>query len=220
MKREHLTGAVLFSVLLIFSGALTIQGNLYGSNTASSAVVQPEPEPEEVEEALDAEHLIREVLQNPRKVTPFPVEHIDSETLWLARAIYSETKRPEEMELVAWVVRNRVETAYRGKTTYRSAVLDPYQFSAFNPGRKRSHYANLTPRSRAAGFDNALRIAYSVRHADPGYRPFSQSTRHFYSEQSMVGVRHPSWAQGGRKVNPQRNFTINERRFRFFEGVS
>ncbi len=42
---------------------------------------------------------------------PQELKKIDNETLWLARCIYSETKRPEEQELVAWVVRNRVEIA-------------------------------------------------------------------------------------------------------------
>ncbi|MFW5973139.1 MAG: hypothetical protein ACOCTG_04030 [Bacteroidota bacterium] len=173
-------------------------------------------------EALDASAtFIEDVLQNPRKVTPLPAEKIDSETLWLARVIYSETKRPEEMELVAWVIRNRVETRYRGKATYQATVLDPWQFSAFNPNdRKRQHYSNLTTSSTAPGFDNALRIAYGVRNADERYRPFSKTTRHFYSERSMVGVKHPNWARDGRKVVPQRNVTIDERRFRFFENVA
>ena len=55
-----------------------------------------------------------EAMRNPRKLTPLPPEMIDNETLWLARAIFSETKRPEEQILVAWVIRNRVETGYRG----------------------------------------------------------------------------------------------------------
>ncbi len=66
---------------------------------------------------------------------PAPAD-LEEPTLWLARAIYSETKLPHEQELVAWVVRNRVETAYRGRRTYRAVVLDPYQFSAFQPRRR------------------------------------------------------------------------------------
>ena len=88
-----------------------------------------------------------------RKITPLPVQKlgtIDRETLWLARCVYSETNRPEEMELVAWTIRNRVETRYRGQSTYRGTVLDPFQFSAFNPGSsKRRHYLNLDPTSSA-----------------------------------------------------------------------
>lgn len=225
MKTKHTTRAVLFSLLLIFTGTYFINGRLYGEASATARlpvqVEAPEmPRPYEAEADTAHADLIRDVLRNPRRVTPLPPELIDSETLWLARAIYSETKRPEEMELVAWVVRNRVETAYRGKASYRAAVLDPFQFSAFNPGnRKRTYYSSLTAGSNARGFDNALRIAYSVRHADPGYRPFSQNTRHFYSERSMVGVRHPYWASRGSVVKPQRTFDVDERRFRFLEGV-
>lgn len=221
MKTEHTTGALVFSLLLIFTGVFSIHGSLFGKASATAFVPAETEAVEPVAEELDVDaNLIREVLQNPRKVTPLPPEKIDSETLWLARAIYSETKRPEEMELVAWVVRNRVETRYRGKTSYQAAVLDPFQFRAFNPGdRKRTFYSGLTTKSKAPGFDNALRIAYSVKNADPSYRPFSKSTRHFYSERSMVGVKHPNWAAGGTKVSPQRTFELDEHRFRFFEGV-
>ncbi|WP_240332831.1 hypothetical protein [Salinibacter ruber] len=51
-----------------------------------------------------------------------PPLNLEGPTLWLARAIYSETKLPHEQELVAWVVRNRVETAYRGRRTYRAVA--------------------------------------------------------------------------------------------------
>lgn len=213
----------MFSLSLFFTGIIFIHGNLPGNASATAVIAMDTTEEVEETHPVEAEDadLIRDVLQNPRKVTPLPLEKIDSETLWLARVIYSETKRPEEMELVAWVVRNRVETRYRGKSSYEAAVLDPFQFSAFNAGdRKRAFYSRLTPQSSAGGFDNALRIAYSVRHADPGYRPFSLKTRHFYSEQSMIGIRHPDWAAGGRKVNPQRTFELDEQRFRFFEDVS
>lgn len=222
MKREHSTGVVVFALLLMLIGTLGVNDRLLG-RAASTALVPSTtaaPDVPHVESASDAENMIQEVLQNPQKVRPLPPELIDSETLWLARVIYSETKRPEEMELVAWVVRNRVETQYRGKRSYRDAVLDPFQFSAFNGGRKRTHYSSLTPTSRAPGFATAIGIAYSVRHARPDYRPFSQRTRHFYSERSMVGVKHPNWARGGRQVIPQRSFQVDELRFRFFENVA
>ena len=228
MNKKHTTGLLLFTLLLTFVGIVVIGGGGMVERASATAVASAdagvEAESVEIEagEVSEAErHMIQDVLQNPRRVKPLPPEKLDSETLWLARVIYSETKRPEEMELVAWVVRNRVETGYRGKASYQSAVLDPYQFSAFNPGgRKRTHYSSLTHDSSARGFDNALHIAYSVRHADANYRPFSINTRHFYSEQSMVGVRHPAWANGGRKVTPQRPFELEERRFRFFENIS
>lgn len=148
-------------------------------------------------------------------------EEIDQETLWLARAIYSETKLIHEQELVAWVIRNRVETGYRGEHTYRGAVLDPYQFSAFNPGSpKRVFYTSLTPADSLPGWQRALRIAHYVRHADDSQRPFSIKTRHFYSEQSMIGRPHPHWANDRRRVTPNWTYRVDQRRFRFYEEIS
>lgn len=149
----------------------------------------------------------------------FANEAIKEDVLWLARAIYSETKRPDEQELVAWVVRNRVETNYRGATTYKEVVLDPWQFSAFNRNSpKRNHYMRLNEHSRARGWATAVAIAYDVIHAPAYERPFSIKTRHFYSERSMVGRRHPDWARGQRPVALDR--PVDPRRFRFFAEIS
>ncbi len=146
---------------------------------------------------------------------------IDEETIWLARCIYSETKIPHEQELVAWVVRNRVETHHRGKQTYRGVILDPYQFSAFNPGHpRRSYYTSLSPMDSTAGWQRALRIAYRVRHADASERPFSKQTRHFFSIRSMPGETVPHWVQNRRRVVPKWSYRVNQRRFQFFEAVS
>lgn len=162
-----------------------------------------------------------EALYNPARLRPLSVTQIDSETLWLARAIYSESKRPEEQALVAWVIRNRVETGYRGKRTFQSVVLDPWQFSAFlDHAPKRDFYSNLTPEQRYKGWRTALAIAYAVRHADQDHRPFSPETRHFYSERSLNGSRPPAWAEGRIPLNVDPIIQIDERRFRFFEDVS
>jgi hypothetical protein len=163
------------------------------------------------------------ILPDIKRLAPLPptmLRRMDSETLWLARVIFSETKQPEEQELVAWVVRNRVETGYRGKRTYRDAVLDRLQFSAFNPGSpKRDYYSSLTPYSKAAGWQRALRIAHQVRQMPLTLRPFSNTTRHFYSEQSMVGQKHPTWAKGQHAVTPRRLFALDAKRFRFFKNI-
>ncbi len=138
--------------------------------------------------------------------------------LWLARAIYSETKRPHEQELVAWVVRNRVETGYRGRDTYRGVVLDRYQFSAINSGSpKRHHYSNLEWNSQAAGFQTALSIAAKVATAPASERPFAKTTRHFYSQQSMRGGRTPNWAKLASAVALDRH--VEAHRFRFYENI-
>lgn len=141
------------------------------------------------------------------------------EILWLARVIYSETKRPHEQELVAWVVRNRVETGYRGNSTYKEAVLDRYQFSAFNPNtRTRRHYTGLEWNSKVKGFPTALSIAADVATADVEERPFPKTTRHFYSARSMAGGRAPAWAHNKRPVQLDR--AVEADRFRFYESVA
>ena len=150
----------------------------------------------------------------------FALDAVTDDVLWLARCIYSETKRAHEQELVAWVVRNRVETGYRGEDTYQDVVLDPYQFSAFNPGNpKRRLYTSLAPTADSPAFLQALEVAWAVYHAPAEQRPFSDRTRHFYSERSMVGGRTPNWVEDHVPVRPT-GFRIDPRRFRFYKGVA
>src|SRR5690606_33922553 len=92
------------------------------------------------------------------------------EILWLARCIYSESDRAHEQRLVAWVVRNRVETRFRGDT-YRDVVLEERQFSAFNePTPRRARILALTHDSRQPAWRSALEIAREVYHAPPSAR--------------------------------------------------
>ncbi len=220
MKRKLFTTPVLVALVVSFSGVIAFRYNLMGGPSpvpselaiASHTIVTPGPHLNPIEEAL----------QNPRRLKPLPPEQIDLETLWLARAIFSETKRVDEQALVAWVVRNRVDTRYRGKRSYEAVVLDPYQFSAFSQGNaKRPYYMGLSIHSKVPGWQTALQIAYSVRFAEGDHRPFSAHTRHFYSERSMARMLAPTWAEG---LSPVRiNYelvTVDERRFRFYEGVS
>lgn len=153
-------------------------------------------------------------------VPEFSRDAVSDDVLWLARVIYSETKQAHEQTLVAWVVRNRVETRYRGQGTYQNVVLDKYQFSAFNPGDpKRRMFLALTPESDAMGWEQALRAAHAVYHAPESARPFAQRTRHFYSERSMPGRRAPRWAVGQTPVEPV-GYRVNPVRFRFYEGLA
>ena len=153
-------------------------------------------------------------------VPAFSLDAVTDDVLWLARCIYSETKRAEEQELVAWVIRNRVETGYRGQDTYQGVVLDPYQFSAFNPGNpKRRLYTSLAPAPDMPAFNQALEVAHTVYYSRESDRPFDAKTRHFYSERSMVGRRAPNWAEGHVPVRPT-GFRIDPRRFRFYKGVA
>jgi len=142
-------------------------------------------------------------------------ERIDS----LARALYSETRKSREMYYVGWVIRNRVELRYNGKSTYKDVILDPYQFSAFNPGRKtRYEYINLDvhdlrdPVKQEKWF-NALEMAIDVVDGDARDRPFPRNTLYFYSEISMPGGRKPQWEDGVIKVSTP---GVDKVRFRFF----
>jgi len=152
----------------------------------------------------------------------FDAANVNPDVLWLARCIYSETKQPEEQELVAWVVRNRVETGYRGQHAYQDVVLDPFQFSAFNPGSsKRRLYTTLDAASTARGWQRALEIAHGVYHAPGRERPFPVQTRHFYSERSMAGGATPDWAKGKTPVRlTGEGSRIDPRRFRFYASIA
>ncbi len=142
----------------------------------------------------------------------------EDEVLWLARCIYSESDRPDEQRLVAWVVRNRVETGYRG-ATYRDVVLEPMQFSAFNtPTPRRQRILNLDRKSPSPAWQRALQIAEGVYSAPSNERPFSITTRHFYSPISMEGGRTPEWAENVAPVDMDR-FGIDPYRFLFFDQV-
>ncbi len=163
----------------------------------------------------------QEALNHPRKLTPLLPNFVDSETLWLARAIFSETKRPEEQILIAWVIRNRVETGFRGKVTYEDVVLDPYQFSAFmSSSEDLPFYLSLMASSTVPGWQRTLHIAYNIRQVGDNYRPFSEETRHFYSERSMKDNQRPEWIEGQNAIDIAPIVHIDERRFRFYEGIS
>lgn len=140
------------------------------------------------------------------------------EVLWLARCVYSESDRAHEQRLVAWVVRNRTETGYRG-TTYREVVLEPRQFSAFNePSVRRNHILGLNPYSLSRTWRHALAIALDVYQAPASQRPFSITTRHFYSPVSMKGGRTPHWAHNAESLSSAR-LGVDPYRFRFFADI-
>jgi hypothetical protein len=234
MKKVNGVRLLIYASVVMLSGALMLQhADLLGRTLASALLpgeMAAEPEIETgaapavsapARPATFSSTLYADNQIDFERLKPLGVEFIDNETLWLARCIYSETKREKEQELIAWIVRNRVETAYRGKRTYRDTVLDPFQFSAFNPDtRTRDFYSSLGPRSRYPGWQKALRIAYEVRLSDAKFRPFPHKTRHFYSEQSMLaGMPEPNWAGDFRPVLPEREYHIDPRRFRFYQGI-
>ena len=217
--RKNLKSALVAFILvlgLVFAFVL----NSNAQNEAFQTALLPVAEQAgtmKADTAATADYVVGEKLE---KMTPLPLEAIDTETLWLARGIYSETKEPQEQELVAWTIRNRVETGYRGNASYEEAVLDPYQFSAFIAGtRTRAHYGSLQADSDEPGFKNAVAIAKQVKEAKASERPFAETTRHFYSEQSMVGGKAPNWAVGKMPVKPARPIELDAKRFRFYANI-
>jgi spore germination cell wall hydrolase CwlJ-like protein len=122
----------------------------------------------------------------------------EEEILWLARLVYSETKRPEEQVLVAWVVRNRVESKYRGDS-YKEVALHDSQFSGLNSfDRNYRHNVTRNYDDESITWQNALSVARAVYFADDVLRPFPKTVMHFYSP---ISVRSkPSWAKGSEPV--------------------
>lgn len=149
-----------------------------------------------------------------RQLSPMAADDV----LWLARCIYSESDRADEQRFVAWVVRNRVETQFRGRT-YREVILEARQFSAFNePTPRRRHILNLRASSTYGPWRSALGVALDVYQAPEFERPFPVTVRHFYSPVSMKGGLPPHWAEDGTELSSSR-LGIDPHRFRFFNNV-
>ncbi|GIV61322.1 MAG: hypothetical protein KatS3mg044_0188 [Rhodothermaceae bacterium] len=155
-----------------------------------------------------------DVYERLRRLSPREMD----EVVWLARCIYSESDRPDEQRLVAWVVRNRVETGFRG-TTYRDVVLEPRQFSAFNePTPRRAYLLSLDPFTDHPAWQRALEIALEVYQAPAEQRPFPITVRHFYSPVSMPTEAPPPWARAARPLDLAR-LGVDPERFRFYDGI-
>ncbi len=154
------------------------------------------------------------VLEKLRALPPLEMD----EVVWLARCMLSESDRGDEQELVAWVVRNRVETAYRGET-YREVVLETLQFSAFNtPSPRRTYLLSLNQHTNVESWVKAVEVAMKVYAAPATDRPFSRETRHFYSPISMKNGATPPWAVNATPLDLSRR-QIDPKRFLFFEAI-
>jgi len=149
--------------------------------------------------------------------TPVMTAQDKQEILWLARIIYSETKRPNEQRLIAWVVRNRVDTGYTGRT-YESVANHASQFSGLHSYDSRyEHNMSRWWASQGKSWRSALRIAKSVYFAPESERPFAKTTRHFYSPISVYDK--PAWAYGREAVRVIESRRHPEPRFAFYSRV-
>jgi spore germination cell wall hydrolase CwlJ-like protein len=134
------------------------------------------------------------------------------EILWLARALYSETKNEDEMHLVGWVIRNRVENNYWGDTTYEEVVLRKNQFSGLNAGDKQfAHNISLEYDHTYDPWMTAVKVATEVYYASDDERPFSKDVQHFYSPKIVAA---PKWADVDNHA-----FTTKDNTFAFYQGV-
>ncbi|MFT4604682.1 MAG: hypothetical protein ACI9W4_001415 [Rhodothermales bacterium] len=153
-------------------------------------------------------------LERVNRLTPMAMD----EVLWLARGLYSESDRADEQELVGWVIRNRVETDFRGDS-YREVILEPRQFSAFNtPSERRDYILGLDQEDVVPSWMSALNVALEVHGSGASERPFPIETRHFYSPVSMVGGARPNWASAGTELSST-DLGVDPDRFRFFSGI-
>lgn len=161
-------------------------------------------------------------LKSERDSLKIRTEKTDPRTIWLARAVYSETNKRSEMKYVAWVIRNRVELNFRGDSTYSSVILASKEFSAFNRGKRfRFHYAtkpynHINKNTRNTGtWKDALEVSRNVIYSDTTERPFSKYTLFFYSEISMPSYKpHPEWTSKYERVGLR---DVETKRFRFFK---
>ncbi len=150
-------------------------------------------------------------------VETFVSGDVDNEILWLARAMYSESKRAEEQILVAWVIRNRVESTFF-PDTYRDVVLQRGQFSGMH-ATDSQYWTNvsLDYDDESPAWDSALSIARAVYFADPVLRPLPATVMHFYSPISLAHA--PAWADGLEPAHMVRDTDNDTVRFAFFADI-
>jgi len=139
------------------------------------------------------------------------------EILWFARTIYSETKKKEEQLLIAWVIRNRVESQ-KFPDTYEAVVRQPRQFSGLNPSDQQ-YWVNVGMQygESGPGWDSALAVAEAVYSANSIFRPFATNVLHFYSPRSVAST--PSWAADIKATHVVRDTETESIRFALYAGV-
>jgi len=152
-----------------------------------------------------------------RAYAPLDDAQESREILWLARAVYSETKREDEQVLIAWVIRNRVESE-SFPDSYEGVVLDPGQFSGLQHTDK-NYVLNISRmyEDTGTGWDTALRVARDVFYADGILRPIGRNVTHFYSPNAVSFV--PKWAEGSEPERIVRDREKNYIRFAFHADI-
>ncbi len=146
-------------------------------------------------------------------------DQTEREILLLARAVYSETKKEKngEMVKVACVIRNRVETEYRG-TTYEEVLFARNQFSGFSPLDKQ-YWVNMTMNydDTNSAWRNALKVSEMVYKYGNLLCHYPKTVRHFYSPMSASSA--PGWAIGREPYEVIKTPDGKAVRFAFYEGI-
>jgi len=159
------------------------------------------------------------VAQNTVMEAQAPIElgNSEAEILWFARAVYSETKIADEQVLVAWVIRNRVESE-RYPDSYKEVVLDPNQFSGLSP-RDENYGLNISRSytSQGLGWETALSAAEGVYYSDGVLRPIGSNVYHFYSPMAVRNI--PEWAVGENPERTVRDMKNGYTRFAFYADI-
>ena len=125
------------------------------------------------------------------------------EILWLARAVYSESKLAQDQRLVACAVRYRVESGKWGDE-YQDVVLAKSQFSGLHPYVWNAQYAHNISRtfvSTGDAWKSAVIISKKVYYANSvkdACPELPANTMHFYSPQSITQT--PLWAHDEKLV--------------------
>jgi hypothetical protein len=140
---------------------------------------------------------------------------------WLALCLCTESNRPEEWPAIAQVIENRLSSGRWGNT-YKSVILAPQQFSAFNDFTKKRGLSNTFALASRREVPLLLMWAAAfVGNAAPGdywTSAITRETLHYYSPVSMKppGSKPPWAAQAKRLYTPS---GIAADRFVFAEGV-
>lgn len=169
--------------------------------------------------ALQAQSLFAQTVKSPLKAYTDLSSQESQDILWLARILYSESKVREEQIVIAWVVRNRVDSGFRGADSIKDVAMSPSQFSGLWPSDAQ-YRLNITRSYETKGdkaWDQALGIAAAVYFADDSIRPISEKVLHFYSPMSVL--RDPSWAVGKKPAMVLRDSDTGNVRFAFYDSV-
>ncbi|MDP3735367.1 MAG: cell wall hydrolase [bacterium] len=197
----------MHSIIALFAAGLFAGNVTFGVLSPWNAVAGADPE-EPPETVQDVNEQARAAASLERR----------NEILWLARVLYSETKIPEEMRLVGWVVRNRVETSLRGRT-YRQVATSEKQFSGLTPGE--AGYETIInldyEDTRNHSWVTALAIAEEIYDADSSSRPFPSTVRHFYSPHAVSAT--PAWVDAGILHLQIEAPDGSHSRFAFYKGI-